>query len=521
MFFGDDLIEKEIINIIYLLVVAISASIIVKRIRFHYTIALILVGLAISVMQIPIEVEFNPEVLMLIFLPALIFEGAYHMDFQEFKRNIKPVWTLAIFGVLISTAVVGLLLNRFLGMPLAVALLFGAIISPTDPISVLAIFKKFGAPKRLSTIIEGESMFNDGVGIVLFTVMLGLISTGTFSLASGIISFLTVVFGGVILGGIIGFAGIEVMKRADDHLIDLLITIIVAYGGFVLGESLHVSGIITIAMAGLIIGGNKAKIIRPSGQLAIFTFWEFAAFIINSFVFLLIGLKLNPSMILANLHIILYVSLMVLAARFLSVYLISGFLNRLGDNISRKWRFVISLSGLRGTIPIALVLGLPATFSHLDFFVSIVFGVVAFSLVVMGLCLGPIMGKLKLRKRTEKEFRYEMDIGSIIGYKKGIDELDRLFNSGRISKKIYDKIRKSYTEKIEGIEEDANKLFVSEGRISEIQRLVISRDLLIARKSAIKDAEIKGLISAKVADQLMSEIDQKLVDIDIELEEKM
>ncbi|PIY35347.1 MAG: Na+/H+ antiporter [Candidatus Aenigmarchaeota archaeon CG_4_10_14_3_um_filter_37_21] len=513
------MLELELFQLLYLFIITIIVSLIAKQIKFPYTIALVLIGFLISVLNLPIKFVFNPEVIFFIFLPPLIFEGAYHMDFQELKRNIKPISAFAIFGVLLSTFFVGFLLNKFLGFPWHTAFLFGAIISPTDPISVLAIFKKVRVPKRLSVILEGESIFNDGVGIVLFRIILGLIATGTFSIINSISGFLASSVEGIVLGIAVGLLAVEIIKKVDDHLLELLITIIVAYGCFLLGDSFHISGIVAIAVAGLIIGDKKTKIMKPSAQISIFTFWEFAVFIVNSLIFLLIGLKLRIGTFISNFSLILAVSLIVLLSRFLSVYLLSGILNRFNQKITKKWKFVISMGGLRGSIPIALALSLPITFEYYDIFASVIFGVVVISIVFGGLSLIPIIDKLKLRKRADIEFEYEYNVGKIIGYRSSLEELERLLNSGRISKKVFENIKSNYIKKLKETEVKVDDLFLKEENINKNQSLIIMRSLLLSQKSAIKEAEINGLISIKISRQLINDIDTKLSEIEIKLEE--
>ena len=441
------------------------------------------------------------------------------MDFQELKRSIRPISAFAIFGVLLSTFFVGIMLNKFLGFPIQVALLFGAIISPTDPISVLAIFKKVRVPKRFSVILEGESIFNDGIGIVIFKIILGLIATGTFSLMNGISSFLTVTLEGFMLGIFMGFLAFEIMKRIDDHLIELLITIILTYGTFLLGESFHVSGIVAIAVAGLIIGSKKTKIMKPSAQISIFTFWEFVVFVVNSLLFLLIGLKIQINTLASNFNLIIAVSAIVIFSRFISVYFISVILNKLKESITKKWQFVISMGGIRGSMSIALALGLPITFEYYDTFISIIFGVVVISVIFGGLILMFSIDKLKLRKRSDIEFEYEYNIGKIIGYKKSLEELEKLFNNGRISKKVFDTIKANYNKKLKEIEIKVDQIFSGESSINKSQSLIIMRNLFLSQKSAIKEAEINNLISIKVSRQLINDIDTKLSEIEIKLEE--
>jgi CPA1 family monovalent cation:H+ antiporter len=265
---------------IALLLVASGVAMATKWVRVPYTLALIIVGLVISPMHFLPIVHVSPELILLIFLPALLFEAAWNLKLDHLRENWLPILTLAVVGVAVSVGVVGAVLHFGIGLGWSSALLFGAMISATDPVSVLALFKRLGAPKRLTAIVENESLFNDGTAVVFFRIILGIVigttagSAGDLALHS-LREFCLVVFGGVAIGATIGILASVLTSYFDDHLLEITLTTIVAYGSFLIAESLHVSPVIAVLAAGLIIGNyGRQRGMSPTTQVAVNSFWE-------------------------------------------------------------------------------------------------------------------------------------------------------------------------------------------------------------------------------------------------------
>jgi len=247
-------ISEGIVEFTELLMVAAGVGIAVKFTRLPYTIALVLAGLFIGISGILPEIPLTRDLVFALILPPLLFEAALNMDIQDLKDNFKPISTLALLGVVVSTLVVGFTLNFALGIPLDVALLFGAMVSATDPVSVLATFKSISAPKRLSILLEGESVLNDGAAIVVFTILLEMLDSGSIDVISGIAEFFIVCIGGAAIGLATGYLAYRILASVDDHFIEIAITIVLAYSSFLISEQFHVSGVIAVVVAGLIIG---------------------------------------------------------------------------------------------------------------------------------------------------------------------------------------------------------------------------------------------------------------------------
>ncbi|MCB0126705.1 MAG: cation:proton antiporter, partial [Caldilineaceae bacterium] len=282
-------IEIEIVEV--LLIVTLVAMV-ARRIKLPYTVALVLAGLLIA-LQNELRIELTPELVLALFLPPLVFEAAFHLRLGQLRANLTPILTLAIPGVLLSTALVGILLSLFGILPLPAALLFGALIAATDPVAVIAVFRAVGAPKQLTVLVEGESLFNDGTAIVVFHIMLAYVLEGTLSPLEGVVDFFIVSLGGVAIGLILGYGTAELIARIDDYLIEITLTTVAAYGSYLIAESFHMSGVLAVVMAGLVIGNVGPRGMSPTTRIVLINFWEYLAFLANSFVFILIGMNVE------------------------------------------------------------------------------------------------------------------------------------------------------------------------------------------------------------------------------------
>jgi len=338
----------------------------------------------------------------MLILPPLLFHGAMHMDLAELKDNWKFIAMLAIPGVICSTFLIGIVLYKVWHIELLYALLFGALITPTDPVSVLTILKKAGAPKKLRTILEGESLFNDGTGVVLFTVILGLtMGNSHFELGDTVLEFLLVTGGGIIVGAVAGYVAYRAMKNIDDYLHEVAISVVLVFGTPLLAESLHCSGIIAIVVAGLIMG-NYGRFYSMSQHTreSLDNFWAVIEFLINSILFLVIGIELqeiSKADFLSYGGMIGLGFLTLLLARMIVTYpTVKLHKKFFKETIPSAWSHVLYWGGLKGSIPIALVVGLPTDFIYRKFFLTAAFMMVLFSLIIQGLTIRPLVQKLGL-----------------------------------------------------------------------------------------------------------------------------
>jgi len=364
--------------IIELLLIASLVAIVVQRIRLPYTVALILVGLALTLQDV-VRVELTEELILALFLPPLLFEAAFHIEFRNLRENLLPILVMAIPGVILSTFIVGGIISVGTSLALPVALVFGALIAATDPVAVIAIFRTIGAPKKLATIVEGESLFNDGTAVVLFNIILGVALTGHFSLAEGLWDFVRVSAGGLAIGLGLGWVTAQIIAKVDDYLIETTLTTVLAFGSFLIAEEIHVSGVLAVVAAGILNGNIGPKGMSPSTKIVLFNFWEYLAFLANSLIFLFIGLEIELATLFANIGPIIIAVIAVLLARVISVYGLNWLVGRFFSigKIPFDWQHVLTWGGLRGAVSLALALGLPTALgSDRDLILAMAFGVV-------------------------------------------------------------------------------------------------------------------------------------------------
>ena len=382
-------------DLLLILSVASLVAILVKQIHVPYTTALVLMGVAVSFLPIEMDVHLSKELVLLIVLPPLLFQGALHMDLESLKRNLIPVAALAVPGLIVATFLVGTMLHYALDMPWLKGLLFGAMVAATDPISVLAIFREVGAPKRLKALMEGESLFNDGTSVVLFAALFAVLYQGAEPSVTAIAGdFFKVCLGGAVIGLAFGFSCYRLMKGLDDHLLEVTLTVVLVFGSFLFAEMFHLSGVIAVVVAGLIIG-NYGKLFSMSSQTieTIDNFWEVVDFLINAVLFVLIGFEMKAyvgdltSYILPGLLIVG----IVLLARALTVYSVYYFTSTTHQAFPFRWAHIMVWGGLKGSIPIALVLGLPRDVPFRAEFLVFTAILVFFSLVVQSMTMRPLV----------------------------------------------------------------------------------------------------------------------------------
>jgi len=392
--------------LVWLLIVAAIIAMLAKRLRIPYTVSLVLGGLLLGVIHLPILSPLQPghrpdwltpDVILILFLPALVFEGSVKLDVRELLRNSVPLLLLANVGVLLAALVSGYLVHWFIGLPVLIALLFGCIISATDPISVLAIFKDLRVDKRLSLIMEGESLLNDGTAVVLFGILFGAIVAEKLTVPKGIEQYFLAVTGGAVLGSTLGYLASRITGTVDDPQIEITLTTILAYGSYLLAFHLHLSGVIATASAGLMVGNFGAKRGMSAGtRTAMQSFWEYISFVMNSLVFLLIGLEIHVRELLQNWTSVVLAVGAVFLGRALSIYLLLPLSNRFAEKIPLRWQHVAVWGGLRGALALALALSLTTAFPYREQILNLTFGVVIFSILVQGLTIKPLVRILKL-----------------------------------------------------------------------------------------------------------------------------
>lgn len=361
------------------------------RLRLQYTVAMVVVGFTVSALPLSGNlIEVSPELAVTLLLPGLIFEAAYRLDGNDLRRSFGGVALLAVPGVLVCAAVVTVVLHLATGLPLDQSFVVGAMVSATDPVAVVATMRQLRAPQRLVTLIDAESLFNDGTAVLVYAIALGAL-VGGVSIAAGAISFVA----GIIVSSAIGLAiGLLIARLAaftEDHLIELSLTLLAAYGTYVVADVIHQSGIIAVVVAGIVVGNfRRETTFSPRARAAIDTVWEFLAFVLTAIAFLLIGIAIPLDSLVNAAPYIAWGVAAVLIGRALVIYGLLGGSSRIGRQLGiapqlpLSWLHVINWTGLRGAVAMALALSLPGDVPNRLLLQGTTFGIVLFTVLVQG-----------------------------------------------------------------------------------------------------------------------------------------
>jgi len=422
----------HIFLIIGFLVVAVGSSVLLKKLHFPYTIGLVVIGIIFGYLAkefnytLLTDLNLTPETILYLILPTLIYDAAIKMDLRALRKNIVPILLLAVIGLLISAGIIGSILS-FTVMSIGAALLFGALISATDPVAVIALFNEIGAPRRLVTLVDGESIFNDATAIVLFTIVLSSIHSGVTTVGGlfflSFARFMLVLLGGLAVGAIVGAVGGFIVRlQKNNVLLQITVSLIMAYISFIAADQLHVSGVMSTLAAGIVVSLLSNNVLKHENQHFLENFWDYFSFVANSFVFLLLGLTeansfSNPQTVVTSLLLLLIVIPAVTAARAAVIYLLIPLYNRFvkDHKIPAAFQTILFWGGLRGAVPVALVLAIPHDFPGRDIIVHITFGYILFTLLVQGTTVKGLMGLFKIRPEKSyfdyhKGISYSLDV---------------------------------------------------------------------------------------------------------------
>lgn len=506
--------------LLWLLIAASLIALVTKRLKVPYTVALVAGGLLIDLFRLPITTVLGkgqetqlltPDIILILFLPALLFESGININIRQLRENLAPILLLAIAGVLVATVITGYALHYVVGLALLPALLFGALISATDPISVVALFKDLGVSKRLSVIIESESLFNDGTSIVIFQIILAALVTGDINLLSGIRSFFVVTLGGAALGLGLGYLFSKATETVDDPQIEITLTTILAYSSYLVAEHLHVSGVIATVSAGLMTGNFGLEVgMSARTRVALRSFWAYVSFVINSLVFLLIGIEVHVNNLADSWRGILLAIGAVLLGRAVSVYLMAPVGRFFGSVIPLRWQHVLVWGGIHGSVSMALALSLQRGVPHRSEILAMTFGVVAFSIIVQGLTVKPLLGLLGIA--TVREDEYDVAKVRSGAYSESRRELDLLLRDHLISQPTYDTLRHELDAEMEAAQQTLAAIQERDKTVTAGEMRVARARLIAAEKSSIQRSANQGLISMHAAEKLLAETDQKLDD---------
>lgn len=509
---------------LFLVMIAAGITAIAKKFKQPYPIALVIVGAIIGLSNVPVlqplirfitEGEVFNFVIITLFLPALLGEAALKMPSSQLNDNKKPILALAFGGTLLSFVIIGFASIWLLQFPIPAAFVFAALMSATDPVSVLSIFKSVGVKKRLATVIEGESLFNDGLAVVLFNIsafsLIYYLDLGLIGASYGLWEFVKVISLGLITGALLGYMFSRLTKYFDDYPLEIIFSIILFYSAFLVAESIQASGVIAVVVAALIFGNYGSKIgMSPTTKLNINNFWDVAALLANSLVFLMVGLEITRINVAENWIFILFAILIVLIARSIAVYSSLLFIR----NIPVSWKHIMNWGGLKGSLSIALVLSLPKDFDGREEILLMAFSVVLFSLVVQGLSIKPLISRLGVNKKEKRYEEYETLIARSQQLETGIQEITKVKKNLFLSDFLAKELVNEYEQRRVALHRDIEELFRNYPDLKEKQKIALLKHSLYAQYEAINNLLRKEIISDEVAEREQGLIMNRIVGLE-------
>ena len=503
---GSTILEIEGI-ILLMLLIALIVSVVAKRFRLPYTVGLVLIGLSLTFFA-HLTVEVSPELILGLLVPPLLFEAAFHIRLDDLRRDFGLIMLLAIPGVIVTTFLVGGIIQRGTGMMLSTALVFGALIAATDPVAVVALFKQLGVPKRLQILLEGESLFNDGTAIVMFGLMLDIAIRGQFDLGESLISFLRVAGGGVLVGAILGLLASQAISRIDDALVETAITTTLAFGAYLVGEEFHVSGVLAVVVAGMVNGNIGPRGMSPTTRIVVNNFWEYLAFLANSMIFLIIGLTTDIQILVDNWQAIGVAIIAVLIARAIGIYGFSYF----GKDIPKKWKHILYWGGLRGAIVLALAFSIPANFPERERLLAMSFGVVLFTLLIQGFTMDGLVKKLGLINRTKSQEEYERRHARFVANRSASDHLQRMSEQGLLSAHIWEQMNPIFKNREMVLVESLKDILSANPAVETEELDTARREALRVQRATLGSLLRDGVISDEIYGELVHEVDDALTE---------
>jgi CPA1 family monovalent cation:H+ antiporter len=370
-----------------LLFVSALVAILTRRLRMPYTVGLVLAGMSLYFFHVRLQLHLSKDLIFSVLLPPLVFEAALYISWHDFRRDLPVVALLATVGVALAAAVTAGGMHYALDWDWGSATVFGVLIAATDPVSVIATFKEAGVTGRLRLLIESESLLNDGTAAVGFAVILNVLARENHDVAS--------IAGGIIIGAVVGFGFMLLAGRTDDYLVEITLTTLAAYGSFSVAEHYHSSGVLAALTAGLVVGNYRPSgLISDAGRRALETFWEYAAFLANSLVFILIGAQEAEQHFNGLWLAVLTAIVLVTLGRAVAIYPLCAIFARGPLKVKSRHQHILFWGGLRGALALALALALPDNLPLRDTIVTITFAVVAFSVFAQGLTITPLLRRL-------------------------------------------------------------------------------------------------------------------------------
>ncbi len=516
---------KPVETMVLLMCAVVAVVLLGRRVRMPYPIALVMGGLCISLVPGLPLVRIHPDLVFLLFLPPLLYAAGWMTSWHDFRQNLRPIFLLAVGLVLFTTVVVGIVLHALIPtMPLAVAVAFGAIVSPPDAVAATAIAQQVALPRRIITVLEGESLVNDATGLVALRFALAAAVSGTFSLERAALEFVWVVAGGLALGLVVGLAMAQVVKLINEDSLLITVTLLAPYIAYLPAERLHVSGVLAAVSAGIYGGWRAPELFSAGTRLNAVSVWDMLVFLVNCVLFILIGLQLPEVVQQLGRHsageLLAYgalASALVIVIRPLWVFPATWLPRLLSRRLRRRdpippWRhvFIVAWSGMRGVVSLAAALALPVSlangqpFPHRDLVIFLTFCVIFSTLVVQGLSLPFIVRRLRV-KETRSE-QHERDVREQLT-QAALAHLNRLAEQKGTHPAALQQVIAIYQERLQHLHDDLAELL---GWSTQREQLVARRRLRLEALGVERSELIRLRREHRVDDGLMREIEHEM-----------
>ncbi len=521
---------EMIIASVILLFVATISSVVFKRLKIPYTIGLVFVGIVfynvcgmIPELQQFRHLRLNYDLIMFALLPSLIFSAAINIDSKLLFKNLNPTFLLAGPGLVIATLITSGIMYYFTPLDLAGSLLFGALISATDPVAVISLFEIVGAPKRLRMLVDGESLFNDATAIVMFTLMHKIVLAGgvftIFTLGYTVYDFIFIFFGGLLVGVATGYIMAQILLFIkDDPMVEIALSAIVAYTAFIFAEKvLEVSGVMACLGAGMVVSHYSSSRFTAKTKAYLNNFWQFISFIANSYIFILLGFTekfyLFSSQITdySILKCIIWGIIAIQLSRAIIVFGICPFIGLRDKSKKIDWKYQVLMfwGGLRGAVPLALVFSLPENLPNRLLIIQITLGVVIFTLLVQGITISKILSIFKL-DRASLFKRFSKNHALLLTYKHGIKKLKKLAVIWDFPEDIVKKLEDKYNKKIENQSRKLNDIVMTKEEEKHALRRSIWTQALRVERNSLRELFESGFIHENLFRSLDFSMDQQL-----------
>jgi CPA1 family monovalent cation:H+ antiporter len=399
--------------VLFLMLCAVALGWVARRLEFPYPIALVLGGALLGFVPGLPSFPLDPAFILVLVLPPILYQAALLTSWRDFKANLREIGLLAIGLVIVTTLAVGASLKFLVpACPWSVAFVFGAIVSPPDAVAATAVLSRLNIPRRVVTVLEGESLVNDASGLVLYKFAVAAVLTGAFSFVEAGTQFAVMAVGGIGIGSAIAMASVFIHRRLGDAFIEVLTAIAIPWVAYIFAESLHTSGVLAVVAAGLVRGRHAPAIVSAEMRILARSTWNILVFLLNSLIFILIGIQL--SQIIGRIENVsigevvakgLLVSVVTIAVRFAWIFpaeTVARLFRRGARRVPASERAIMSWCGMRGIVSLAAALALPVAlpdgspFPHRDLLIFFTFIVIAVTLVLQGLTLAPLIRWLKV-----------------------------------------------------------------------------------------------------------------------------